>query len=153
MIDVKHLFDTIGSVKELDLWYDFSDYELDLSKPFVNPVNVVGKISNKAGVTYLNIVAKFTTVFQCDRCLKDFEQDFSLNGDYVLKEEEIPDMDEDRYIVCEKGVLNLKEAVLFMILLNMPSKHLCNENCKGLCYSCGANLNDEPCECSTEDNE
>lgn len=153
MIDVKHLFDTIGSVKELDLWYDFSDYELDLSKPFVNPINVVGKISNKAGVTYLNIVAKFTTVFQCDRCLKDFEQDFSLNGDYVLKEEEIPDMDEDRYIVCEKGVLNLKETVLFMILLNMPSKHLCNENCKGLCYSCGANLNDEPCKCGTEDNE
>ena len=153
MIDVKHIFDTPGMVKEIDLEYDFSDYELEATMPFCNPIKIKGNVSNKAGVTSLAFTADFTAAFQCDRCLKEYEQDFSLNGDYILKETEFPDIDEDKYIVCQNGKLNLKESVLFMILLNMPSKHLCNENCKGLCYTCGANLNDEECKCRTEDNE
>jgi uncharacterized metal-binding protein YceD (DUF177 family) len=29
----------------------------------------------------------------------------------------------------------------------MPMKPLCKEDCKGICASCGANLNDDSCEC------
>jgi uncharacterized protein len=29
----------------------------------------------------------------------------------------------------------------------IPAKHLCRESCKGLCPRCGANLNEETCEC------
>ena len=153
MIDVKHLFDTVGSVKEIDLTYDYSDYDLNGYKPFTTPVQVIGEISNKAGVTSLKFTAKLTAVFQCDRCLNDVEQDFSFSGDFILTEDSSADLDEEKYILCENGELNLKEAVLFLILLNIPSKHLCKKNCKGLCYNCGKNLNDGDCECGTQDND
>lgn len=153
MIDVKHLFDTVGATKELNYEFDYSDYEFESTKPFTTPVKVVGEISNRAGVTSARFSVDFTAVFQCDRCLSEFEQDFSLNGNYVLTENDSDDLDEEKYILCTNGEFNLEEAVLFMILLNMPSKHLCNENCKGLCFKCGQNLNDGDCKCGTQDNE
>ena len=33
------------------------------------------------------------------------------------------------------------------LLLTMPSRFLCSEECKGLCPGCGANLNDGKCTC------
>lgn len=153
MIDVKHLFDTVGSKYEIDENFDFSDYELDGICPFKIPIKVVGEISNRAGVTSARFSVDFTAVFQCDRCLSEIEQDFSLNGNYILTEDNSDDLDEEKYIFCENAEFNLEEAVLFMILLNMPSKHLCGENCKGLCCICGKNLNDGDCGCGTQDNE
>jgi uncharacterized protein len=33
-------------------------------------------------------------------------------------------------------------------MLALPTRPLCDENCRGLCGGCGANLNREPCACS-----
>lgn len=33
------------------------------------------------------------------------------------------------------------------VLLALPIAHLCREDCKGLCASCGQNLNEGPCDC------
>ena len=33
------------------------------------------------------------------------------------------------------------------VVLNLPSKVLCKDDCKGLCPQCGKNLNDGPCDC------
>ena len=32
----------------------------------------------------------------------------------------------------------------------LPSKFLCDDDCKGLCPKCGANLNEGPCECKKD---
>ena len=37
------------------------------------------------------------------------------------------------------------------IVINFPTRLLCSEACKGLCPSCGADLNNNSCDCSTED--
>ena len=37
------------------------------------------------------------------------------------------------------------------LLVNLPMKVLCSEDCKGICNRCGANLNIEQCQC--EDSE
>ena len=48
-------------------------------------------------------------------------------------------------------MLDLKEVAENSIYLELPFKKLCNEDCKGLCQSCGVNLNNETCSCEDLD--
>lgn len=46
--------------------------------------------------------------------------------------------------------LDLAPIALEQVLLELPTRALCAADCRGLCSSCGSNLNDETCSCSTE---
>ena len=50
-------------------------------------------------------------------------------------------------MVCEDNVLELDELVISDLLLQLPTKILCKEDCKGLCFKCGKDLNDGDCDC------
>lgn len=45
---------------------------------------------------------------------------------------------------------DLSEVVREQIVLAEPMKHLCKEDCKGLCDRCGKNLNEGPCNCNEQ---
>lgn len=49
--------------------------------------------------------------------------------------------------------IDLAPLIAEQVILALPTKPLCAENCRGLCASCGANLNRESCSCvaPTED--
>lgn len=47
----------------------------------------------------------------------------------------------------EDGAVDLDELVREQILLALPSRNLCREDCKGLCQKCGADLNAGQCSC------
>ncbi|MFR1639226.1 MAG: YceD family protein [Eggerthellaceae bacterium] len=48
-------------------------------------------------------------------------------------------------------VIDLEPLVKAALLLEFPLVPLCDEDCKGLCASCGANLNEGPCECAPDE--
>ncbi len=50
----------------------------------------------------------------------------------------------------QDDVIDLAPLVLEQIVLQIPIKPLCREDCKGLCPRCGANLNETTCDCETE---
>ncbi len=54
----------------------------------------------------------------------------------------------DDYIETPDFTVELDEVVITDILLNLPQKNLCKEDCKGLCPTCGVNLNTGSCACS-----
>lgn len=89
---------------------------------------------------------------QCARCLDEFTVPFAgeIEGYYLL-DEDTPapeDMDEDEYeVLSEDHVIDLEPLIIAAIILELPLVPLCREDCKGLCPSCGANLNDGPCGC------
>ncbi len=96
---------------------------------------------------------------QCSRCLIDFQKEVSLSVDLIyhpLKEVsseeayEIP-RDETDIGFYRNDELDISEMVKEQVLLNLPMKPLCDEQCKGLCPMCGADLNLQPCDCSRED--
>ena len=45
--------------------------------------------------------------------------------------------------------MDLDELIRTDILLELPTKFLCKEDCKGLCPTCGKNLNEGACNCQT----
>ena len=44
----------------------------------------------------------------------------------------------------------MEDIIRSVFVLNMDSKLLCSDDCKGLCCRCGKNLNDGPCSCEKE---
>ena len=56
---------------------------------------------------------------------------------------------EDGYPVVN-GKIDLSKIADDLIILNTPVAFLCREDCKGLCPTCGANLNDGECKCNNK---
>ena len=92
---------------------------------------------------------------RCSRCLADI--DCPLNID--LQEEYIPEVDAvtgaplrlgeqtDLFRIGRDFVLDLREGLRQYTLMSGPAKPLCRPDCAGLCPTCGANLNEGPCNC------
>lgn len=97
----------------------------------------------------------------CDRCLAHFRQVQSLPFHMVIaplyesrrqreseEDEGIEIVKEDlEFAFYEGDRFDLAEIIREQILLSQPMKHLCRENCKGLCQSCGKDLNKSSCAC------
>lgn len=49
----------------------------------------------------------------------------------------------------QKDSLILEDVLREQVILSLPAKTLCREDCKGLCPRCGRNLNSETCTCET----
>ena len=59
--------------------------------------------------------------------------------------------DEDEMTVIPDMKLDLEEFCYDEILLSLPTKFLCDENCKGLCPTCGQDLNQGECSCNEKE--
>lgn len=86
----------------------------------------------------------------CDRCLESVEvpiqTEISKDVDMNLTEgERVENLDEQPYISGHN--LDVDRLVYDELIVNMPMKVLCRENCKGVCNRCGANLNYGTCDC------
>ena len=94
----------------------------------------------------------------CSRCLENFE--LPVEGDFDLllapgpgrvsgegEELSAADLDTDYY---SGDVLDLEPIIREQIILLMPLKPLCTEDCQGICPRCGAVLNLEACGCKKD---
>jgi uncharacterized protein len=92
----------------------------------------------------------------CSRCVKDFSLPVEHEFDIVLSPkpaeagastEEL--RREDLGLSYYSGdEINLEPLVREQVLLALPTRPLCAEECRGLCGGCGADLNIELCRCS-----
>lgn len=149
ILELKQIFEITGESQKIDYSLDLSDYELFSRYPFITPVVVRGEVSNKAGVVILTYTADFCLELCCDRCLEVFKRDFTIKNEEVLVTE--LNTDNDEYIVVEDMKLDMDELCISDILLSLPSKIVCNEDCKGLCPQCGTNLNQNECHCKKQE--
>ena len=85
----------------------------------------------------------------CDRCLKPFRREMRAAVSTLLAET-LEDEENDAIVLLENGEVDLDELFTTALVLAMDTKHLCSEDCKGLCPRCGADLNEGPCGCKPE---
>lgn len=103
--------------------------------------------------------ARTRLVYQCSRCAGDaelpLETDFAvlfvpegahnvnLTGDGDAAELE------DDFVLGEvqAGTADVEASLAEALVLALPAYPLCTAECRGICGSCGANLNEEPCRC------
>lgn len=149
VIDLEALMNGAVDSIPLDTSCDLSDEPLD-GAFFPSPVQVRGEIANHAGVVTLDAVVSFTLSYDCDRCAAPTEKTMRVPMYHTLLRELSNDADWEDYIVVPDLQLDLTALVREDVLLSLPTKLLCKEDCQGLCPTCGKNLNDGPCGCKKE---
>ncbi len=97
---------------------------------FATPVTLKGRLKNAAGVVTVEYDASFSVNFICDRCLAPITRSYELSFEHVVVREDPSEHDD--YIVAHGDHIELDDTAVSDILLEMPTKVLCDENCKGL---------------------
>ena len=98
---------------------------------------------------YLELTAHTTLDAVCDRCGKEFLQEKAVSYGCILAEE-LQNEEDDEILLLEDGKVNVGELAREAFILDMDTKTLCSEDCKGLCPRCGADLNLGPCTCKKD---
>ena len=150
-LELSSILDRPGASVDFSVSVDLSDLVYGTSKPVSEPVKASGTVRNTAGVLVMK--GNITTCIHgtCDRCAADFHREMDIPIDVVLVTELANEENEDEWVFpLEADTADLDDIVRTVFVLNMDSKLLCKEDCKGLCCRCGKNLNDGPCGCQKE---
>lgn len=146
IIELESIFNTEGSS------YPF-DYELSLSHidvadvcPVKEPVRVNGVVKNNTGIVTLDLNVKLKYSAQCDRCAEETEKNYEYNFSHNLIAA-LSNEDNDDFLVVSDMRLDLDELIEEDVNLELPTKFLCFDECKGVCSMCGENLNQGQCDC------
>ena len=124
---------------------------LGLHDAFRTPVSLVAELEKNTRQIYLKTRIAAGGLFVCDRCLDEFEREISsrLNLIFVFGESDAQmfEGDDVRIIQPETPAIDITDDVRQSIMLAVPLKLLCVDECSGLCPHCGTNWNKESCTC------
>jgi len=160
------LKEPLGSTRKLDI----STPELQLSEQSDEPDGRVISAHDVRGNAKITRLSKDLLVqgtvtadvgLECSRCLEEF----SLPVEGTLEEKYQPSIDvetgrpvrreafeedDTAFGVSLNHEMDLTEPVRQALLVALPLKPLCKDDCAGLCPQCGANLNEGPCDCEPD---
>jgi len=121
---------------------------------------VEGRASKKREQIRLQGKLSASVEVACDRCAAPV--DVSVNTDFdvtylpvdiLTVETEATELQEDdlNFAAYEGDTVDIDELAREQILLALPTRQLCREDCQGLCPTCGANLNTGTCQCDQQE--
>lgn len=146
IIELESVFNTDGLTVPIS--YEFEpDFEaFEGESRITSPIKVSGAVKNKAGIVTLKASAAFTYEGLCDRCAEDVISQYTFPVEHTLVVS-LESGENDDFLEVPNMRLDLDELVWEDVTLALPTKYLCNEECKGLCAICGKNLNKTQCDC------
>ena len=151
LLGLSKIIDCPGASLPFSISLDLSDLCFGNCYPVSESVDAEGVIRNTAGVLMMKGAIRTCIHGVCDRCAANFDRDMEVPIDVVLVTELADEENEDEWVFPLEGdSADLEDIVRTVFVLNMDSKLLCKEDCKGLCCRCGTNLNEGPCSCQKE---
>ena len=147
-LDLKRIFAIDNSQLDICGDLDMSDVDYAGGFPLKKPVHYCGVVLNRASVVTLKLDIDFEFTAPCDRCGVVASECHRVTIEKSLATS-LQRQESDTIIVVSDMRLDVDGLVYTEVILNMPSKHLCKEDCKGLCFKCGKNLNEGECGCDT----
>lgn len=99
---------------------------------------------------------------RCSRCLEpvaipltvDYREAFFREGEWDLVKNIARNLgfaDDDEVHPFKGDAIDLSQSLAATVVLSLPMKVLCRDDCRGLCPTCGANLNQGNCNCNREE--
>jgi uncharacterized protein len=147
VLNIRQVFNVVGAKKVLDFKIPLEELSSISMFSFDTPVHVTGEVYNRAGIINLEFNTKFTLSLLCDRCLDPFKREYSYDFTHTVVKT-LYNEQNDEYIVADGDFIDITDIAISDMLLQLPTKILCNEDCKGLCPKCGTNLNHAVCCCN-----
>ena len=146
---------------ETEFNFQVSPEEMDLFSPEVEFLEVVEtrvRVTGSEKQHLLDTSIETKAQCKCSRCLEPVS--LPLRADFKLilkscgpfaKAPETPSEEEDLVLVADSdSSFDITERVRGAIILSLPLKPLCREDCRGLCPHCGVNLNLKTCQCGEQ---
>jgi len=132
--------------------------EIGLDERFERVVTVEADVEKTSRQMFLRAEARTSGSFVCDRCLDPFRMDVVSRHAVVYLQgpespEDLQEFEEVQYLSPDTNIIDLGEDVRQFLILSLPLKILCREDCAGLCPVCGANRNRSSCSCTTEEGD
>jgi len=149
LLNVQKIINAPGERIDFQFELDLSDVDFSGLYPAQNPVVVTGDVRNTAGMLSLQFTASTVLKSVCDRCLKPFDNPKSVRCEYMLAEE-VSDERSDDIVLLADGAVDVGDLARTAFILEMDTKTLCSEDCKGICPGCGVDLNQGSCVCKKE---
>jgi uncharacterized protein len=124
--------------------------ELDTAQ-FSDPIDVAVLWDRQGPHALMQFQVSTHLNSQCDRCLDDLRLKIDAQIAIVVQLSDVMTRDSDdpdyRIVSPSDVEIDFTADIRDAIILAIPIKILCREDCKGLCPQCGQNLNSETCNC------
>ena len=135
-INISEILSNPSVIKNFKVEPDFEklklrrgSYPVSYKEPFLLTVSKAEDKLHVTGETTIRLI------IPCDRCLEDVENTFHITIDLSF---------------IDGYMLDVDKLIIDEIVVALPTKVLCKEDCKGLCSVCGTNLNYHSCDCHKE---
>ncbi len=123
------------------------------------PPQISGRVQTSGHEVRLRGEITARAEIDCDRCLKsvavpvetEFDVTYVPEEDYRASEAAELQEDDLSLSVFDGETIDIDELVREQVLLALPTRALCTEECKGLCPTCGADRNADTCGCETKE--
>ena len=149
IIDISGIIGVYHGTTAFDLTENLPSFEyMGDEIEYVGPVSIKGSIVNSDEFLRCTATISATLLLTCGRCLTRYEYPLCTELDAHFTTNEAEYNDNIDLFTYNGESIDLNEAVISSIVIAIPNLKLCTEDCKGLCLTCGANLNDGPCKCS-----
>lgn len=142
--------------------HTYQPEELDLQDDritLIRPSGINGTVKRSGVQVVVSGRLESMVSVECDRCLKSielpvvakFKLEYITGKDYESSHAAELTADELAVSVFDGESIDVDELVKEQILLSVPDRALCREDCKGICSTCGADLNAGECKCAPSD--
>jgi len=131
-----YLFSADAQIEEMEVLSDPVQFENVLAK---------GEFFGTGDKISLRGEVSATVTSRCAKCLEPVTLDLHTEIDAQFARQ--PDPEDPDLYTFEGSKVDLTDAVRDALLLELPYRFLCSEDCRGLCSNCGVNLNLGTCTC------
>lgn len=135
--------ETNGAISARDPLFAGLDLELD------EPLRVSGVLEASGREEFLwRGQLEGQVRLTCRRCLREFTRPVESRVEVLFSPDPAMQDDPSVYPLPERpNQVDITGAVREELALAVPTYALCREDCRGLCPTCGADLNQGPCGC------
>ena len=150
VINFSDLLSKKNRKKQISLSFELEPFEFEGEEiRAIEKVSVEGVAISENDVIVINASIKTKLKLNCSRCLDTFIYPIDIDIEERFTNDE--SKSDDEIVFVKSDSVDITEIIENAMISTLPIKRLCSEKCKGLCQSCGKNLNKETCTCQVED--
>jgi uncharacterized protein len=138
--------------------YDFEGKidDTDLEEPFYDKYRTEVVLTKFDDQMILEASTISDARFTCDRCGVDYQRNVESKYKMVYMFTNVIDSKQEAditYLSPDTININITDDVRDYLILAVPMKKLCKEDCEVLCYKCGTDLNKGSCNCTKDETD
>lgn len=155
--DITEKVKSLEAIEEVNLYPSLLQAQAAGECLFLSPIKVSLSVVREFDHIRVHGTVGTTVRLTCSRCLSQFTPELSstftifyTKSTVAQPEDEVELGEQDLVSATYSGdEIDFSAEIAEQVLLELPYKPLCFEECKGLCTSCGADLNSSDCSCSS----